>query len=264
MASTSTTAETTTETTTSAVGGANATLKPSFFCFVLMMPSGYELSLMRAQLRRSLGIFSCDGWRVYSNETLRLAATVGTVAAVRGPLARGLDPGTRTVRNRDVFVQVWARVISYPRAWEHDWLVKVDPDAVFFPGRLRELLRSLWPPTGERPGLAVYLNNCATGFHGPIEVLSRASFAAYNHGRGACQEGWPASSPQEDAYLGRCLDMLAVKHVDAFDVLGEAHCAGGPGQCESRKVAFHPFKTVDSWMHCWNSAVRLHWNHDVF
>lgn len=220
------------------------------------MPSSYEVGLVRAQLRGSVGIFGCDDWRVYSNESLHLMGTHVTSIAIEGPMKSKLDPYSQTVQNKDIFIQVWAKVITDPRAWSHAWLVKADPDTVFLPDRLRGLLRYYWPPDGARKELKAYLNNCPTGFHGPIEVLSTSALAAYNSGRGACQEGYPADSPQEDAYLGRCLDMLKVDKLNAFNVLDESHCGSGPGKCKSGRVSFHPFKTVGAWMRCWNSATR--------
>lgn len=256
----------TTTTTTPSMQEVMGTNTPTLFCFVLMLPFGYELELMRTQARRQMGIFGCKSWRVYSNETMWLQSGPSAVKteAMSGTLTRKMDPYTKTVQNTDIFIKLWAKVIADPKAWEHDWLVKVDPDAVFIAGRLRELLRDRWPSTGAREGLKAYLNNCHLGLHGPIEVLSRGALEAYNNGRGWCQKGWPADSPQEDAYLSRCLDMLGVERVDAFNVLSETHCGGYLGDCKSHKVAFHPFKTADGFSACWDSAMLQHWNQALF
>ena len=72
-----------------------------------------------------------------------------------------------TALNTKVFAKVWHRVFDDKLFEESDWTVKVDPDAVFLPWRLREHL------LGARPQEEVFLNNCRAGLHGPIEVVSR-------------------------------------------------------------------------------------------
>merc|ERR1712050_792410 len=54
-----------------------------------------------------------------------------------------------TALNTDIFIGVWNAVSLLGRYQYHDWTVKVDPDAVFFPERLRELL--LRKPMSELP-----------------------------------------------------------------------------------------------------------------
>jgi hypothetical protein len=46
-----------------------------------------------------------------------------------------------TALNTDVFIAVWSEVCHQGDHRNHDWVVKVDPDSVFFPVRLRWLLQ---------------------------------------------------------------------------------------------------------------------------
>ena len=50
--------------------------------------------------------------------------------------------------NIDAFIEIWENVRKDGRYLQHDWVVKVDPDAVFFPDRLRVHLGHLQTPQG--------------------------------------------------------------------------------------------------------------------
>jgi len=120
----------------------------SLYCWALMMPFGYESGLLLAQKKRGVGIFQCDAWAVYSNQS---KMTDGSdfpfdVHEVRGPQGEPISlyvpMGGRwhTALNRDVFNQVWLEVMKVDEYRKHDWTVKVDPDSVFFPSRLKEVI----------------------------------------------------------------------------------------------------------------------------
>merc|ERR1719433_578374 len=86
-----------------------------------------------------------------------------------------------TAMNTDIFIRVWDAVIDLGIWKHHAWTVKADPDSVFFPARLRQMLV-------DEPAGLIYLNNCKYGLHGPIEVLSQQALSAYaNRGR-ACND----------------------------------------------------------------------------
>lgn len=55
-----------------------------------------------------------------------------------------------------LFMHAWDVVIQDGRFRSHDWVVKVDMDAVFLPVRLREHLRGNTTEKGER----VFFTNC--------------------------------------------------------------------------------------------------------
>eukprot|EP00440_Ansanella_granifera_P033396 gb/GFBE01036238.1/.p1 GENE.gb/GFBE01036238.1/~~gb/GFBE01036238.1/.p1 ORF type:complete len:636 (+),score=158.82 gb/GFBE01036238.1/:1-1908(+) len=120
----------------------------SLYCMALMMPMGYEAGLLLAQKERGVGIFQCDEWAVYSNQSKMANGDPFPfpVHEVKSPDGQGISLfvplGGRwhTALNRDVFNQVWLEVVKVDRYRHHDWTVKVDPDSVFFPGRLKEVI----------------------------------------------------------------------------------------------------------------------------
>jgi len=104
------------------------------------------------------------------------------------------------------------------------------------------------------PSSAIYLNNCKWGLHGPIEVLTREAVAAFlEREEATCQElrerQWG-----EDKYMRNCLKLLHVRRVDEFGLLSEKACDQEPSPCDAERVAFHPFKTPESYNKCWDYA----------
>jgi len=186
---------------------------PKLFCISLMMPTGYEAGMLKAQHAKGVGIFECNEYAVYSNESITLTHGKGAVKTdvMKGSLAVKFGGQWHSALNTDVFIRFWAKVVSDKRAWRNEWTVKIDPDAVFFPGRLREMLRNKWD--SGNPEKAVYLNNCHRGMHGPIEVLSQQALKVYKKEWKKCKEGPPYEHKQEDFYFRRCWAYLDIQKV---------------------------------------------------
>jgi len=225
----------------------------SLFCFSLMLPLGYEPTLLKWQYTHSVSIFGCDEYAVYSNMSLAIAHGLRT-KPIASDLVCRKGGEFRTALNTDIFMAVWARVIDDNRFIFHDWTVKVDPDAVFLPAKLRTLVQRHPEEAG-----GVYLNNCELGMHGPLEVLSRLAVQVWWAGATRCQRYFTrlcSGSCQwgEDMFLDQCLmKVLHVKREDERGLLLEDHCNPPFGweQCTDKAVAaFHPFKDVSSYSDC--------------
>lgn len=257
----------------SALGMPMVLERVSLFCVALAMPVGYELDLLLAQRadERGMGIFSCDEWAVYTNRTETLTPDNSTrsfrTTLLQGDLDAPIGGDYNTSMNTDVFIRFWQTVIADGRAWKHNWIVKVDPDALFFAARLRKLLRSnVGKLGGPEPEKGWYLNNCHGGLHGPIEVFSVRALKTYNESAEAlCIGGPPHQHGQEDWFLRSCFRALEVEQVDAFNLLFEGHwaCQERPSTwhpyrppCFAPQVAFHPFKSFASLKHCYDEAIR--------
>jgi len=117
----------------------------TLFCYVLIMPSGYEPDLVKAQVTQAAGVFACDGFVVFSNASLALGplnktgAEVSTVI-VPGSLAVPYGGKWYTALNTGIFLRVWRAVVEHGGYLQHDWVVKADADCVFFPSRLLDIL----------------------------------------------------------------------------------------------------------------------------
>mmetsp|Transcript_36310 Transcript_36310/g.113115 ORF Transcript_36310/g.113115 Transcript_36310/m.113115 type:complete len:571 (+) Transcript_36310:75-1787(+) len=259
-------------------GGEDKVTHPSLFCLSLMLPWTYEVDMMRSHIKRGCGIFECDAWAVFSNKTVKLkdGATPDEDVysdVMNGTLKAEIGGKFKTALNTPVFRRFWQRVIDDGRVWTYDWTIKVDPDAVFFPHRLKEMLKNEYKPHGQ-PGAAVWLNNCQLGLHGPIEVFSKQALGAYKDGavgHGACDK-IAKKHGQEDVFMRYCMEKLKIPKIDAFNLLLESEwaCNERPSSssdmppCFDRQVAFHPFKSVESYFHCYDKGVKMHWNAPLY
>lgn len=117
-----------------------------------MMPFGYEPALLAEQSRQKVGIYGCDEHVVFSNTTRILdkgnASSPVDITIVRGSLAVQYGGRWGTALNTGVFNKVWLHISHMQRYRYFDWVVKVDPDAVFFPERLRQVLAYHSPESG--------------------------------------------------------------------------------------------------------------------
>eukprot|EP00440_Ansanella_granifera_P006103 gb/GFBE01006619.1/.p1 GENE.gb/GFBE01006619.1/~~gb/GFBE01006619.1/.p1 ORF type:complete len:422 (+),score=80.39 gb/GFBE01006619.1/:1-1266(+) len=234
------------------------------FCFSLMLPKGYETELLAWQFVNQASIFACDKYAVYTNVSMEVGRNTGLFTrVVDSDLHCELGGDSYSALNAWIFIAVWKRVLDDGYWREYPWTVKADPDAVFFPGRLRPLL----PQYYGQP----YINNCRYGMHGPLEVLGKPALAALaeDYARSAdgkapknCVEELHFGLWGEDMFLNQCLvKVLGVTGgADPLiepKLMCEDHC-----DCKqyywckngSDRVSFHPFKSVDSYQNCMANA----------
>mmetsp|Transcript_69870 Transcript_69870/g.227374 ORF Transcript_69870/g.227374 Transcript_69870/m.227374 type:complete len:894 (+) Transcript_69870:150-2831(+) len=130
---------------------ATTTTKPlpiSLYCYALMLPFGYEPNLLAAQKQKKVGMFMCDEWTIFSNSTRLLDTGEPSPVEVElldFSLAVPYGGKWHTALNTPVFNKIWRKVRDMRRYLEHDWVVKADPDTVWFPVRLIEVLREGLP-----------------------------------------------------------------------------------------------------------------------
>merc|ERR1711972_703241 len=158
--------------------------------------------------------------------------------------------------NAWVFLKAWDTILVNCHYMSHDWVVKVDPDTVWFPERLKAHLQ--WSGTQWSGDDAWWLNNWGHGFYmiGCIEVMSRAAVERYGQRKGECQ--WILNSHSgpcpgaEDLYIARCLnDQLGVQRRSDQSV---AQHMGGNQCWNHNTVAYHPFKSLGLYKMCISEA----------
>merc|ERR1712232_678900 len=133
--------------------------------------------------------------------------------------------------------ELWTRVVAENRYQKYDWTVKVDPDVVFLPDRLRMALLSSKMLLGLAQEEPIFLSSCGKGPGGPLEVLSRWAVEAYARGKSAC-----AKSPREEAHGQSCLFKAGVALSGIERLLASESCGTSAwATCESTHVAFAPF-----------------------
>lgn len=255
---------------------------PSLFCFAVMMANSSEEALMKSQLERFVGLFSCNEYAVISKGKRWLGkdecgADVFTWKEGLPDLQKGfcdiaggqMSGCTNSFLNVNMFQIVWDSLIFSDMLWKHDWIAKMDPDTVFMPDRLRLHVTG---QTGEPPGLVGDPNevpgdekffttcwyNAPTGLlYGSLEVFSRQAIWKYHEQNATCK-GLDWQNWGEDLYMQNCMEALQVPSVHDYHLVGDDSCEGlESGDCtDASKAAYHPRKDVDSWMSCIDTATR--------
>lgn len=231
-------------------GVSRAPAGASLFCFSVVTPGGAEEVLIQEQYKRGVSIFGCDQYEVLSTDKVQLGDSVSS-KAIEHTVAK-----SDSWHNNEMFVRAWEQLLEQGSLLKHDWVVKVDPDAVFFPDRLVDHLQ---PYLGSAASIAQYLANCnvpagTSKIYGALEVFSRRAMELYRESSPKCKEplaNWRELG--EDNYMQSCMDLLGAENVAAFDLVGDLRCNFAPCTDGSR-AAFHAFKDVDSYLDCLQQA----------
>lgn len=215
------------------------------FCWALITPWGYERGLVTWQHEHKAGIFGCDDWAVYSNETLDFGGAFQN-KIVHTKLKAPVGGQWNTLLNTPIFLATWKQVLKDGQFWLAEWTVKVDADAVLFPERLRGLVKA---PGHEHPqwGNGMFADNCGytRSMHGPIELFSRRALVVWNKRMSECKQ-----PPQEDVFMRECMLQLGATELRDYNLLAEQSCFWDWWNCQSQHVAFHPFKKLDDYRGC--------------
>jgi ferredoxin len=209
------------------------------------------MDIMRFQHERCAGIFACEEAVVVSNSN-----KAGGVPALQiQPVEVGISQDGFAA-NTEVFMEAWNAIRDDGRFADFDWTLKVDPDCVMVPDRIRSRLAGFG--TG-----AFYVLNCnsvglgAPMMFGAVEAISRDAVRAYGDQQDRCKNelGWQGWG--EDKYLANCLQHIGVLAVSDFDLLHDQRCLGEADCTNQAPSAFHPFKDMASWAICWEQAAGI-------
>jgi len=257
----------------------------SLFCFSVYTQNtgttkpSYELALLKLQHRGGHDIFSCEEWGVYSDVVAPIAPGINTVkvddALNDWHFAKRKSTGAWV--NTGMFFQVWKKISAEGNWASHDWVIKVDADAVFIPSRLvKKLSQQFVPEAG------LYYTNCKYvdyGFFGNLEVFSHDAWSTFLVNLDSCYNdpkiNWKVGIKNgmygpmgEDLFAQSCMDQHGVKQVEAFDITMDGTCPGDrpQGQEDNKKwippctgvvtPAIHPFKKPEQYTKCLEETTR--------
>ena len=100
----------------------------------------YELGLIQGQFDRSNGFFACERTGLFSDKDLEQAPSVRftKVVDVEGDWHIAKRKTTGAWVNTGLFSQAWKASAAEGHWDSADWIVKVDPGAIFVPSRLQQ------------------------------------------------------------------------------------------------------------------------------
>eukprot|EP00933_Yihiella_yeosuensis_P033177 TRINITY_DN26894_c0_g1_i1.p1 TRINITY_DN26894_c0_g1~~TRINITY_DN26894_c0_g1_i1.p1 ORF type:complete len:279 (-),score=41.11 TRINITY_DN26894_c0_g1_i1:112-948(-) len=224
--------------------------RPSLFCFTVALPGTREPRLLAAQLARNTGIFGCDEWAVYSNQSL-FASFSAQAKIVSHSFAVQTGGRYYSLMNAGVFLRVWRHIFREGRFRHYDWTVKVDPDTVFLSDRLTRSLQSLH----QREDSRSYLLNGLAKLWGPIEVLSRGAMETFAAEVNGCEAEINPLDKGEDYFLHLCMDHLGLDALVLPSLLSMSRWRKSP--CNSSHIAFHPFKREVNLIGCLQRTLHI-------
>uniref|UniRef100_A0A7S1RQT0 Uncharacterized protein n=1 Tax=Alexandrium catenella TaxID=2925 RepID=A0A7S1RQT0_ALECA len=226
---------------------------PSLFCWALSTSSGAEAELIRYQMAERLSIFACDAWAVFSDRAFDLgdgfaATPIGNISSEKGQWGSWL--------NTPVFVKAWHAVFYTGQFRYCDWTVKVDPDSMFLPVRLKQHVADIHP---SEPWCMHNSKSEFAGILGPIEVFSRGAMHRYyllndpaisGTDRSQCETQGYLTSSGEDGFISDCMKHIGVKARYDEHILSNGETGDFERCARGRYVVYHPFKTVEKYEHC--------------
>jgi hypothetical protein len=271
------------------------------FCFEVMLKDqgtpkkpSHEFALVRTQLSRKASIFGCESYRVFSDVETWLTTAQPPINTIKIEAPHLAKRHNGAWVNSPIFLNVWAYIKANnlhltcgegcqgPGAIASqpvDWTVKVDPDTVFLPGRLRSRLASQ-----EVTANGLYITNChfvKFGFFGNLEVVSRTAMETFLNNMEVCktQFNWMRKGKEygEDLYAQKCMALHGVDNVEDFGISDDQVCVAIekaikakachkgepcdllpftslPNCLDSTKIAYHPLKDPTDYFACLSNA----------
>jgi len=220
----------------------------SLYCWLLFRAGTYEEDLVRASFTKRQSVFGCDGYDVMSDYSVDLGEDVHMILIgnITSPKAYW-----GSVANGQSFVRAWDRLLSEERYWQYSWTVKVDPDTIFLPERLRQHVRKM---PADQP-LWVRNWDYKFGLLGPIEIFTALAIQIYADRKSECIDSMNVIDEGEDGYFGVCLGNILKVHF--FQDLGVADFTGNLGHCwwGNGAPAMHPFKDPDTFEQCLDACI---------
>lgn len=236
----------------------------SLYCFMVCHPN--DANLLRAHLELGT-LHGCDAFDVFSNTThftQSLPSGLAMIAAIEGSMDVEKGGPFHTSLNSHIFQQVWRAVFFLGRYRSFDWVIKVDPDTLFFADSIRMRLEGLRPRVQGQHAKVIILNAVDNvNVHGPLIVLSQAAADAYATDPARCESGVDVTEKSEDWYLHICMKLLGVAERPGPWLLKEWYIqeTGIPlkQHCTDPHLpsALHPLKSPESLRDCWDWRQRI-------
>uniref|UniRef100_A0A7S2DTL0 Uncharacterized protein n=1 Tax=Alexandrium andersonii TaxID=327968 RepID=A0A7S2DTL0_9DINO len=245
---------------------------PSLFCWLVSQTVGgpelnrhqgwWEENLVSEMLTSKVGIFACNEFTVFTdkkcivNQMGRWGWPYVEEDYVPRPgeiVSWSLQRSTTTAKNSDtspsnswVFTAAWKALGNSGVLDKHHWVVKQDPDACFFPWRLR-WHASQYP--GKDGLVPVYIKNCQpfNSMQGPLEIFSIAMVKAILPNIDYCGN----DAAGEDGKMEKCAKEHGGQEYMDVAALKDQYCLHMQPDChDGNTLAFHPFKVVPGFREC--------------
>lgn len=228
----------------------------SSLCWSIVKPGSYEVDILNFTYHNGVGLFGCDEFQLVSNHSLlqdleryNLSNLVPSMSVIDGSLECTVVE--RWVTCVDLFRKAWAAISRAEKFRNHDWIIKLDPDAVVRGDNLRQFLGA----TANAASTPAFISNWPKALghlQGPLEIISRPAAEL------VIQDDCHNSETWEDRWLERCLKQLSVTEIDGLGLGGfntplvnhPSTFFDIPSECSLQFIVIHPVKSLGKYEEC--------------
>jgi hypothetical protein len=218
---------------------------PSMLCITVADGTGYSFQALKDAFNFSVGVFACNANSVFtSGDPLLLGTRSGQRTYTT---AISLDAGS--------FMPIWKTVKALGLYKKFDWTVKVSPETVFLPERLRTHLKE------HTIGVKNFVfEKCdkfsSTPLYGALDVRSRGAIQQFFWNEDNCRSKLEWDGPNEDEFLQKCLDTLNMETFYDPNLLSTNACGEQLNCWDKAKAAFHGLPDFQGFQDCWRRAMQ--------
>ncbi|CAK8998320.1 Uncharacterized protein SCF082_LOCUS5591 [Durusdinium trenchii] len=210
----------------------------SMLCVMLLKPYSADLDLVIEQQKLDKGIFSCESWALYSSQVFELPSGLKTRKIYASQM---VEKGGQwnVVLDTDVLMAFYREVLKDPEWREAKWIVRADPECIFYPVHLKTILFHQ-EQVGNVDASPTYLVSAdtAVGFPRFFQVMSQSALRQLATDSRSCfwrMRYWGNSQYHGSMWFDSCLN----ETVHARRVKPPKLIADGPAGAkeESSKMA---------------------------
>lgn len=249
---------------------------PSLFCWLVAQTTGgpnvnrpegwWEEQLVTEMLVTKVGIFACNEFAVFTDKRAIVSKMgqwgwpyvdddyvpkMGEITSWPLGPTQVQKNGDSSPSNSWVFTAAWKALGNSGVLNKHHWVVKQDPDACFFPWRLRWHAAQYPSKDGQAP---IFIKNCETfdSMQGPLEIFSIALVKLMLPNLDNCGN----DAHGEDGKMEKCAKMYGGQQFMDGAALKDKYCSHMQPYCgDGNTIAFHPFKEIPNFRKCVNLSL---------
>lgn len=210
----------------------------SMLCVMLLKPYSADLDLVIEQQKLDKGIFSCESWALYSSQVFELPSGLKTRKIYASQM---VEKGGQwnVVLDTDVLMAFYREVLKDPEWREAKWIVRADPECIFYPVHLKTILFHQ-EQVGNVDASPTYLVSAdtAVGFPRFFQVMSQSALRQLATDSRSCfwrMRYWGNSQYHGSMWFDSCLN----ETVHARRVKPPKLIADGPAECASEHFAVY-------------------------
>ncbi|CAE7215303.1 DNAJB8 [Symbiodinium natans] len=226
---------------------------PSLFCFSVI--GQRQADLLSNLFLEGIGLFGCDEYMLFSSlpaeELFKNSMSAHPTWPTSGPVVHLLSHSVDMPLSMAAVREVWHRVSEDGRYKRFNWILKMDPETVFHPDRLRDIL-SLHCSHSDCDAMALQNGEVIPG---AMQALTKAAVAKLAKNQlDDCEDEAADSADAEVQCLQKSLHKSDVKLVKEPSLFKDFSTSHSMRICTLSLGSFWPFLAWPDYMTCMGQA----------